>query len=416
MRRLLAILAPCALLLAACSSPPEVTEDRGVASFERVNDDAAARSLSAFATDLGLRLLAASEVDENVVVSPASLTLALAMLAEGASGEGAAQLDAALGASGSDRSRASAALLTVLADLDSDPAAFDPDSPPDHPVLHLANRVVLDDDITPNEEFLEALAHFHDAGVAVTDFSNPASVDVLSAWVTEHTAGLIEESAIEPDPRTRLVLQNAVLFGARWLEPFEEGQTEERPFTLGSGTEVSVPTLADERHIPFASEGGWGAVALPYTEDFETLVILPPEGTDPTDIDTATLRALRVGLAEGGAQVDLQIPALDVTSTVDVFAALDTLGLSSLTREGNLRGIADEDSDVVGAATQQTVLRVNEQGTIAAALTEIGVRAMAAMPEPVEVVFHVNRPYLFTVEHSDTGIVVMSGAIRDPRG
>ncbi|MFB8228204.1 serpin family protein [Cellulosimicrobium sp. NPDC055967] len=370
---------------------------------------------------LGLTMLGAAPREGNVVVSPASTVVALSMLAEGARGETAASLDAALGASGQDRTDAVNALLAALQDYDGDPALVQKDELPKTPLVHVANQVVLDDQAQVHDTYLEALATGYGAGVLHTgDLGTASGIAPLSDWVRFHTGGLIEKSAVEPDVDLRLVLQNAVLFAARWEAPFDEGETRPAPFRLSTAEQVDVESLSLTESWAYAEHDGWRGVRLPYVDGFHADVVLPPEGTDPATITPARTTALRVALDAATPQrVALTMPTLDipVERATDLLPALTAAGLGGLfdpVDPPDLRGISNEDL-FVSQAKQQAMLQVDAEGTVAAAVTEIGALAMSSEAEIVPLSFRVDRPYLFSVSHTDTGWQLFTAAIRDPR-
>ncbi|WP_083648781.1 serpin family protein [Cellulosimicrobium sp. CUA-896] len=414
-------------LLAACgaprSTPPALPITRAdvVHRVVPVSDARAVPDVVTATDRLGAAMLASAPREGNVVVSPASAVVALSMLAEGAREETAASLDEALGAVGPERTAAVGALLAALQEHDGNPAAVQAAELPEEPLAHLANQVVVDDQAAIHDTYLEALGAGYGAGVLRTDLGTDAGLAPLSDWARYHTGGLVERSAIEPDPDLRLVLQNATLFAARWEEPFEESETGPQPFVLGSGEEVQAEALRQTNDARYAEVDGWRAVRLPYVEAFHADVLLPPPGTDPASITAEQHAALREALdAAAPVPVDLTMPTLDVPaeSPTDLRPALTDLGLGrllGLPTLPDLSGISDQGL-VVSQAWQQSVLQVDAEGTVAAAVTEIGVTEEAAAIDVLEpVVLRVDRPYVFSVAHSDTGWTLFTSAIRDPR-
>ena len=364
---------------------------------------------------VGTATLALAPRDDNAVVSPSSLMMALAMLTEGAKGDTLTALDAMFRASGEDRRDAVAALRGALLALDGDPAAATADKLPERPIIHLANQVVVDDEFEPSPEYLKALADVFDAGVQRADLGSQAGKQVLSEWVKHHTGGLIPETAIQPNPDLRLVLQDAILLAAAWQTPFEPAGTALRPFTLPDGTGVEAESMFAMQNFGYAEVDGWRAVRLPYVEALHSDVLLPPEGTDPADVTPELLAKVTAALDAAQSQlVTLTLPTLDLgPTTLDLLEVLPAIGAPVLCEDGpDLSGMGPGDLCVLQAA-QQTVLKVDEAGTVAAAVTEIGVGETSA-PMPQQELFF-DRPYLFTISHSDTDWPLFLAAVRDPR-
>lgn len=369
------------------------------------------------ATDrLGLELLGLLPAEENLVTSPASAVLALGMLAEGATGQGVAELDDLLGAAGAPRSDALNALSAHLSALDGDPAAAAGEELPEQPLLHLAQQLVVDDGAQLRPAYLEALARSFGAGVQHTDLASDAGIEVLSDWAGWHTGGLVEESAIRPDPDLRLVIQDAVLLAARWDLPFSPEATWPEPFHRAGGEPVDVETMHQETELTYAEVQGWQAVRLAYRgAPLHADVLLPPPGTGAQTLDGELLASLLGTLEEAPARlVRLALPRADL-STVLRLEPLLARRAPSVVELGSLGGISEEELRV-SQAVQQAVLTIDEEGTVAAALTELGA-AGAAAPEPLPVVeMTVDRPYLVRIAQTDTGWPLFLARVADPRG
>lgn len=378
---------------------------------------AAARSLEdvvAAAEVMGLDLIAGAG-DITTVTSPASLQVALSMAAEGAEGPTLAELEMLIGASGQDRSEAINALTGTLGVLDGDPAVVQDDELPETPMVHRADRLVLDDDLTVKQSFVDALARSYDAPAETVDLASDEGKGVLDSWVAEHTGGLVPTSAIEPAPNLRLVLQDAIVLAARWDEPFYAALTEPDAFTLPSGEVVDVDLMStgEERDMVYAEVEGWQAVRLPYTGGrVHCDVILPPVGTAPTAMTAELLDELGQALDSGARSlVILRMPVVDAESKLDLEPYLADHAPSSL--QGGFGGITDQPV-FIDQAMQQGVLAIDEDGTVAAAVTEIGFADSGPVQPPIELT--VDRPYLVRIADGQTGWPLFLAHVADPRG
>nr|NLD41328.1 serpin family protein [Actinomycetales bacterium] len=363
---------------------------------------------------LGVEMLRSAEEGENVVVSPASLALAFAMLAPGVTNDTVDEMTRLLGAEPAAAIDMAGAVLAEYARWGGDPTDFDPEEAPEAPFLHLANRAVVREGYEVEQYYLDELVRNFDAGLAQADFADQAAAKrVLDEWVNHHTAGLIPESAIDPHGDLVLVLQNALLFGARWETPFEEYLTRDREFTLIDGSAFQVPMMgADLISVRYVDVDGWSAIELPYTEGFVANFFLPPEGEDPASV--TNLPELTEALAAAEAlEVAVAIPKMDTESEVDLRELLEGLGYSAIfdCEAGSFEGIGP--GLCIDQAAQQAILRVDEEGTVAAAVTEIAVgEAAAPLPERE---FVADRPFLMTIRSVEPGWDLFQAAIRDPR-
>ena len=381
---------------------PLAADARFVGVAEDARDGGA---MVAASVELATALLDLGPAGQDVVVSPLSLQLALALLREGASGIVADEIDAAAGLTGS---QAVADLRAALAQYEGDVAGIDPDDPPETPLLHLADSAFLQQDYPVGTEFLERVAAYHEAEVYEVDFIDGDPKPVLDAWVDDATGGLLTECPAPTTSDTRLVLMNTVTFGATWASRFAPEDTFDEPFTRGDGSSVQVPLMHQTTTIPYAEGDGWVAVELPYSEGFVMRFALPGAGAlTPSDWSGVHGDLARAS----GTQVALTLPTWTTDTTLALTEALGALGLGSLQEpEGGLDGVFPD--AFVSAVAQGATITVAEKGTVAAAVTAISVDAGTAPMQPIEVRF--DRPFEYQVVHESTGLVLFAGRVADP--
>src|SRR5665811_149908 len=205
--------------LTACGGAPPEGErlDPQVDFLGVVDEGWADAGMAEASVRLATELVALGE-GENVVVSPLSLQLALAMLREGATGRVADEIDAAIGLSDGG-SQAVADLRAMLAQFEGDVSTIDKDNPPESPLVHIADSVFVQPGFPVEETFLERVAAYHLAQVFEADFAAGNAKPLLDAWVNEETGGLLTEAPTDPPTDTRVVLMDAVTFGASWASP-----------------------------------------------------------------------------------------------------------------------------------------------------------------------------------------------------
>ena len=423
---------------------------------ETVSLDSVRTSLAdvvAACDDLGAQLLGhlmAENPGANILVCPLGLALALALVADGATDAATQGYDRLLGAGGRDRDRAWSAVQTALGRYDRSLDGFDPGKPPETPLVHVANHVVVVDreEVAVSQAYLDTVLRWFSAQVEKVPTGDLAAN--LSAWAQEHTAGLIKKTGIEVTGDTALVLQNALLFAARWSTPFNAEGTAEDTFTRADGSTTRAQFMHDTRTIPYARGRDWAAVRLDYQDGqgggwprgqgLAMDVVLPRRRTSPTDLPPATWaqasaaldRAAGVGRAEvagpdqatspGRAEVAglgmkgpeyrrvrIALPVLDLVSgPTDLLGLLHDLGLDTFGLEGIAPGL------YLSQVVQQTRLILDEEGTVAAALTEAATMRGCAPVQDDPTDFIVNRPYVLRLRDLATGTTLVQAAVMDP--
>jgi len=307
---------------------------------------------------------------------------------------------------------------------------FDPEAIPETPLLHIANNILTIGQTQPKQEYLNNAKHWYDTEVNRTDLSNAKTA--LNAWAALHTGGLIKESGIDVTLDTRLVVQNALLFAARWAKHFNAAATAERqPFTRADGSTSHADLMSRTGHFTFVIGPGWRALRLPYVEGpggsnkttagSSTLamdIILPDDIGSPTDLPPTTWSEATqlltaqahqtAGTTGTATTVRLRLPRLNLSSKpTDLTDMIKSLGV----RLGFQDHIAPD--LLVDQVVQQVRLIVAEEGTVAAALTEItGFGAPPRLEEPID--FTVDRPYVLRIVDLTTGIALIEAAILDP--
>ena len=420
----LGALVPAAVaLLGGCSlaSGTQLTSKvtREKVSLSDVTSEAAKAATAC--DQLGSKLLThylKADSSTTAMASPLSLALTLAILADGATNASSQGYDALLGLSGQERDRAWSAIQNSLNRYDGDLKGFDPDKIPDKPLVHLANHVLIADekDFKVKQSYLDAVLRWFSAEIEQVGVSSMK--ENLDAWASRNTAGLIPNSGIKVTEDTRLVVQNALLFAAQWDNPFSAESTHQEDFTLAGGKTVKADLMHSTHSIPHATGKGWAAVRLAYAigEDGKDSnlaldVVLPDAGTLPSAMDAGTWAEASKALDKAQTkEVALSLPKLDLTSEPkDLLDFLKDQGLKTV----GLDKIAPklELTQVV----QQVRLILDEEGTVAAALSEAAGEAMAAPgPQTKPITFTVDHPYVLRLRDLTSGTALLEAVVMDP--
>jgi serpin B len=371
---------------------PVVAGDLGAA------DVAAAQT--AFGVDL-LHTLCAADPGGNVLLSPTSAAEALGLLYPAARGETAAAMGGLLHLPGWSPDLV-AATREHTAALDGLRTEADPDDDDAADSLQLSNRLFTAPGLQPDPGYLDDLATAFDADVRELDFAaDPqGATDRVNATVAEDTRGVIEELFTDPlSGGTGAVLTNAVHLRARWAQPFTV--TAPAPFAAPHG-EVTVDLMGGGTGTAGTADG-WEAVELPYRDGtLVAVAVLPPEGTDPCAVEAATLTALADATGE---PVDVALPRVQMDVDLDLLPPLLELGLP--VGDWPALGAGLEIDEVVQAA----YLRVDEEGTEAAAATGVGMAVSGRAPQRL-VTF--DRPFLLLLTDTATRSPLFLTVVDDP--
>jgi serpin B len=355
----------------------------------------------------------------NLIYSPYSISLALAMLYGGAGGEMASQIASSLHFTlpPDQFHPAMNALSLELAQRPKQSKKIDPKNPMQ---LTIANAVWGQRDYAFEKAYLDLLAVNYGAGVRLLDFTSApeAARQQINDWVDRETQGKIKD-IMPPDSvdrSTRMVLANAIYFKAAWQEAFVKKLTSDAPFTLLDGTRVQVSTMHTDGGIPvrIGSGEGYQAVALPYKGELaEMIIILPDRGEfeavesalDATQF-AASLEALKSG------HLTLYMPKFEFSVGFDMKQVLSALGmpLAFDDTKADFSSITKSERLYVQQALHKAYVLVNEAGTEAAAATILSIPPSAVMPQEL----HINRPFIFIIRDVQTGTILFVGRVLNP--
>ena len=375
---------------------------------------AVGRAVNGLAADLFAPI---ARAQGNVTFSPASIEAALAMTAAGARGATRDEMVRVLHLEG-DSDAAIDALGATLRRWD-DPARTTY-------TLRVANRLFGERTFTFEEAYLTRVRDVYAAPLEPLDFRGAAdgSRVHINGWVAQHTRDRIRD-LLPPrsiDADTRLVLVNAVYLDARWLVPFERTATRDAPFTTSAGESVSVPTMNRRGSFAVGTVGGATVVELPYQGgDLAMRFVLPAQGSAPeawataanlSDVAPLTMREIRLALPRF---------RIEPADPVALRQYLEPLGMRAAFQRGaaDFTGIAappsPDDRLYITEGFHKAFVRVDEEGTEAAAATAIVMgRVGSAMPQPVEEI-RFDRPFLFVLRDVHTGATLFVGRVSDPR-
>ena len=414
--RIVAAVAAMTLSLTACSaSPPALRKADG---FERAAADRAAYpaeldQLRASARKLGAALLAdgGDAGNGNVVSSPGSLLVALAMLRDGASGDTADEIDGALGLPAQHRDDAMNAALASLEAFDGDPGSVDEKNPPRRPLLHTANGLFVDKGVPTGEAFLRSLALYYGTGVYPVDFQDEgATKPAIDAWVNKNTGGRVKKAPAEYSKDNTLSLLNSVYFASAWKVPFDPSDTADRPFTTAAGGQVSVPTMSTTQDLASVRGGTWQAVDLPYAEGFVMRLVLPDEGAAMPGPQTMADAAVALAAAPR-APTQVFLPRWDHKSSFELRKVFARLGLQEMLQTDTGFDWIQPGLQIT-QASQFVNITVAEKGTIAAAATQVNGQAVSGAVRTKSIRF--DRPFQYEIVHLETGLPMFMGRVSDP--
>jgi serpin B len=349
--------------------------------------------------------------DGNLFFSPYSVAQALTMISAGARGDTAQQMAQTLH-SAFPQARlhpAANALDLALSSRGAGQEGFR---------LEIANSIWGQRDYAFQPEFLDLLATNYSAGLRLQDFKTapePARA-AINAAIAEQTQDKIKE-LLPPgsiDGLTRMVLANAIYFNAKWVAPFPKENTEDGAFHLEDGGTLTAPLMRLRKILRYTEKPEYQAVALPYKGGVSMIVLLPRTGelaAFEQQLSAERFQAILGELAE--SDLILMLPKFAYQSdSVSLRQALTLLGMADafIPNTADFSGMDGTRDLYLSDVYHRGMVRVDEEGTEAAAATAGVIEAVSAPPMMI-----VDRPFIFAIRDDETGALLFMGRVVNPK-
>ncbi|MEA4950779.1 MAG: serpin family protein [Petrimonas sp.] len=347
--------------------------------------------------------------DKSFMVSPFSLSMALAMTWNGAAGETKTAMQETLkmgNYSDDDFNGYYKKLKEAL--LKTDPSTQ----------LSIANAIFTNKFVTIKPNFIKTNTDYYHATVQPVDFSLPTTKDIINRWASDNTNNLIKEVIDKTNADDLMYLLNAIYFKGIWTTKFDAKNTSKKAFLTENGTKRTVDMMSQTAKFNYTEDEIMQVVQLPYgNQAFSMLVLLPQSGKKQTDVVSALQNKeywgkTRTALRQ--AEVVLSLPKFKTEYSIKLNEVLGKMGM----------GVAfdpykadfsrmSEISAFISFVKQDTYISTDESGTEAAAVTVIGMEMTSAAPGPQKVIFNADRPFIYVIQENSTGAILFMGAVKD---
>ncbi len=377
------------------------------------------KALNDFAVKTAVKIHEQSE-DENYIYSPVSLYLALALAADLSDPAVTADLIEILGAdSKEDLEQKVCDMIKALSSETNDEGA--------QAICRIANSVWTDDSLKLSEDAKAAIMNASKnmfADIYNIDLQSAEAVDAMNAWVDEKTCGLIKEIPQEPTAETIMVLFNALYFKKSWETVIDKTNNEEKIFTKPDGSTVKTMMMhANPGRGSYYKSGNSMTAPLYYNDGSYMVFIKPDDGismetvlnNDLSDIIDAYSSDNRLFSADN---IYFTMPIVEYEMTADKLQSIvGELGVKSVffAADDPFSPLDSEldDKIYISDIIQKCKIIINEEGTEAAAVTEILMECNAIAEESVTIDMTLDHEYAYVLM-SANGTPMFIGTVSNP--
>ena len=410
MKKLLLISALCAGLCSSCSNNDEPLNIPPIEpTFELVElDTRTQKEIAKTGNDFANKLMLQMNqqvTDQNMMISPMSLQYALGMLSNGCDETALKEITDAMGMNDYSLDMLNSFYYNLTQTLVQEDEDF---------TLKLANAIWIQNDYQVGKDFIQNNKALFHADVNNIDFYQvDKAKKTINEWASKATEGTIKDLSLQINELTRVVLANACYLKGKWTVPFDKKDTQKEIFYNmdGSTSEANMMYLTEKLNFRNSANEPYMMVELPYgNQTFSMIVVLPKEGKTLDDI-LPNINWSNMYL--GGQKVHVQLPKFKIEAKypTEIMKCIKEMDINRIFIPGSLSGINDE--LFVSFIAQDTFIEVDEAGTEASAVTNMGMCGSAgpeSTPPPTPTI-RMDRPFAFAICENTTGAVLFMGKV-----
>jgi serine protease inhibitor len=405
MKRFFSFLA-IALLIFACTND---TENQDFTNF--TPNEKSAKIIAAdnqFGFEIFQKVNSSLTSSKNMMLSPLSISLALAMVYNGTNGGTKKQMEEMLHKSGLTADDINQSYKELVAALYSHDPKVE---------LAISNAIFYRNTFPVKSDFITTNQNFYQAEISGLDFSKSTeALNKVNGWVNSQTKGKIDKIIEKVNPEDIMYLLNAIYFNGEWTYRFDPKETTNMPFTKEDNQVVQVQTMTIENPYKLYSNENFQMLEMPYgSGKYSMLIFLPASGKNSNNV-ISQLTADNVNdwlLKMTEQKKKVFLPKFEFKFDDSLVDELKVLGMTDAFNDtkANLSGISDAAKLVISEVMHKSYIKVDERGTEAAAVTGITVGITSIGPDNS---FRVDHPFVFAIREIDTKAILFIGKVMNP--
>lgn len=380
-----------------------------------------ARNLATSVDAICWKLFATLDKGENIFYSPYGIHAAFSIVANGATGTTRKEILDAMEADNVD----------ALNDWHKNFAEIVKKNYGDDVFFAESNLLLINKQLVKgglDENFKRVVTDVYKSEVRKAKFSGDITdeTEKITRWVSDKTKGFIPDyvPSVFPDSMTDLL--NVIYFKGKWAMPFKKSATVKQKFTASTGEKFPTDMMKKvfKETIPYYADDKFKGIKLPYSTGAAMYLIMP---VDENSFNVAELWnnesfAYRENFLDGlknsypfDGEVVVNLPKFSMSFQIILTDNLKAIGISqAFTNSAELLNIVKDTSLKINTAMHCARIEVDEEGTEAAAVTEITMVETTAMPNPQpprRVYFIADRPFLFVIRDVESNVMLFAGVV-----
>jgi serine protease inhibitor len=352
-----------------------------------------------------LKTVSASSTNgSNLMLSPLSVSFAVAMVNNGSNGQTFNAINNTMNYSGFTPEQVNSYYNKLITDLPKlDPASN----------VKIANSIWYNQSFSILPQFLNTNSGYYLAQVQGVDFGLSSTKDVMNNWVSDKTNGKIPSIITQTYSSDVMYLINAIYFKSTWDQAFIPASTHKQAFYLPNGGSAQIDFMSANVSYNTYCDNDVSIVELPYHNKKYSMVMVMPVNNSSVQNVISTLDSIKwqnwmakLNSTHGG----LIMPKFKFEYDISLKDALTTLGMGiAFSKKSDFTRINTTGNMLISGVRHKTYIEVNEDGTEAAAATSVGL-STAALPVSTTI----DHPFIFAIREMKTGLILFTGIVNNP--
>lgn len=411
------IILTAALMLTACDKDPKTNPGNGdnpATPIPKDREDIVLTktqqqigyNANAFTFDFLRAASAKEDAGKNLFLSPFSIQMALAMTAAGADGDTQTEMYDALrfgGFSGEEVGGFYHTIIPALQDVDNTTT------------FEIANSFWSKSFIPVKDTYKQDIEGNFSAEVRTLPDDSKAATSQVNGWCSEKTHGMIQKIVDEVSESTVVALMNALYFKGMWSDPFDKELSREDKFTNWDGSSKKTQFMNKSfENARVYSDEYVEAMSVPYgNKAFAMTIVVPRDGSSPEKV-LAGLDAEKWAMYRDGGSfyhTEFSMPRFEEEYSAEQLCIdiLQDMGMKlAFTNAANFSAMSTAPM-CIDEIRHKAKIKVDEEGTEAAAVTYIGMRLTSVGPGGKTFYFKADRPFLYFISEQSTGAILFAG-------
>lgn len=350
--------------------------------------------------------------DENLFLSPFSVSTALAMTYEGARGKTRTEMSEVLHFP-EEAQTVNESFKTIISDIQKSVN-------PKFYVLNIANSIWAQNDYNFLHSFFESVQTYYDAKIESVNFKQTEDREhariKINNWIAKKTndkiKNLLDINSLDDD--TKMVLVNTVYFLAKWEKQFNEKATKPDFFFAVSG-KLEKDFMHGNNRMKYAENETVKLAEIPYKNKRASMIVIMPKISDNFNAFKTNFSFNEFNELYKKADyhnITLSLPKFKIEYKNDLAKILYDAGMPrAFTNHADFSGMTCKKELKIDKIIHQTFIDVDESGTEAAAATAVIMTRITSVNPNDLIEFKADHPFIFLIKENTTGSILFIGQL-----